>query len=103
LCQEPFVRKLTMTIPGQCHPVERSVVSHDSGTLAREQPAALDWGGASVVAVAKSDGFWAVLAAMRASEAGSTAAQRASSLNQSADETHIPHAGDHVDLTWVSV
>jgi len=24
-------------------------------------------------------------------------------LNQSADETHIPHAGDHVDLTWVSV
>jgi len=24
-------------------------------------------------------------------------------LNQSADETHIPHAGDHVGLTWVSV
>jgi len=24
-------------------------------------------------------------------------------LNQSADETHIPHAGDHVDLSWVSV
>ena len=24
-------------------------------------------------------------------------------LNQSADQTHIPHAGDHVGFTWVSV